>query len=426
VLEARLTPSALVAELAHHPKSTSKPLFKGAHKAGTLAVGQNVAVHDSVKPGKKDDYFQVQIAAPSNFTAALTGLKADANLELIDGSKVVLASSSQPGTANETVTHSLGAGTYYVKVSAVGKAKTDYQLQLTDAAAPTPGATNNGHGGAASGPAGSSPGGAGSGSAGSAGGSGGVNGGSGGSNGGSGGGQTGGSGGGSAGDTSGGGGGSGGDTGGGGGGGGGGDTGGGGGPVDPILNTQYVGRAITRMDLVDGASYQVLDTEYFTRDVIAAIRDPIVARFAGQIENNPFDLQILAANNTAVAVNGDVYLHSALIYMEGSPTDELMFQYWTLRRTSDGFVGLLTNNHNAEGANGQEIWGPALYVPGRPSLGVYTAPYSLYDGQYGSFYQTYLTARVFDNGEIIVDVQGYGVISPNIAHFDSTIDLYRA
>lgn len=63
-----------------------------------------------------DDFYKVKLDTPSSLNLVLDGLKADANLQLLSQDGTVLASSSNSGIAQDTISLSLKAGTYYVRV----------------------------------------------------------------------------------------------------------------------------------------------------------------------------------------------------------------------------------------------------------------------------------------------------------------------
>jgi hypothetical protein len=62
---------------------------------------------------------------------SLTGLSADADVQLLNSSGGVIFSSTAGGTTSESITHQLSAGTYYVRVYQYS-GNTNYTLSLTD------------------------------------------------------------------------------------------------------------------------------------------------------------------------------------------------------------------------------------------------------------------------------------------------------
>jgi len=76
-----------------------------------------------------DDFYKVKLDAPSSLNLVLDGLKADANLQLLSQDGTILASSSNSGIAQDTISLSLKAGTYYVRVlPGAGGLPTSYTL----------------------------------------------------------------------------------------------------------------------------------------------------------------------------------------------------------------------------------------------------------------------------------------------------------
>ncbi len=61
-------------------------------------------------------YSKAFCANSGNFNLGLTGLTADADVQLLNSSGSVIASSVRAGTASESITSQLSAGTYYIRV----------------------------------------------------------------------------------------------------------------------------------------------------------------------------------------------------------------------------------------------------------------------------------------------------------------------
>lgn len=97
--------------------------------------------------GKDDrlDLIRVVLSRRSSFNAALTGLKANANLRLLGSNgRQVLAQSVLPGKQSELIVTPLDAGTYYVQVTP-GSRRDSTRYRLTLSAGNTaPGLTNAG------------------------------------------------------------------------------------------------------------------------------------------------------------------------------------------------------------------------------------------------------------------------------------------
>ncbi len=89
------------------------------------------------------DYFRFNLSSTSNLSVSLTGLAADADLEIIRDSNFngtvdageVLKSSRWGGSTSEAINlQGLGSGGYYVRVHPFGSAVTNYSLSLTASA----------------------------------------------------------------------------------------------------------------------------------------------------------------------------------------------------------------------------------------------------------------------------------------------------
>ncbi len=117
----------------------------------TLATARNVGSLNGTQSfsdwvGRTDvnDYYRFDLSQASSFTVTLNGLAADADLQLLTSTGSVLASSTQGGTRAESISRSLGAGTYFARVFRY-KGNTNYNLALTataTATAPADGAGN--------------------------------------------------------------------------------------------------------------------------------------------------------------------------------------------------------------------------------------------------------------------------------------------
>jgi hypothetical protein len=86
---------------------------------------------DFVGIDDRKDFYRFELQTASQVTLSLNGLTANANLFLQDGSGIQIASSSNKGIRSESIVQNLNPGTYYVLVSSVGQANTDYQLRLS-------------------------------------------------------------------------------------------------------------------------------------------------------------------------------------------------------------------------------------------------------------------------------------------------------
>ncbi|MBU6230430.1 MAG: pre-peptidase C-terminal domain-containing protein [Cyanobacteria bacterium REEB459] len=113
-------------------------LMAPADNAGnTLAAARNIGAlsstqtfSDWVGSADTNDYYRFNLTQASSFNLTLNGLSADADVQLLNSSGTVLQSSVNAGTASETITRSLTAGDYYVRVFRYS-GDTTYNLALS-------------------------------------------------------------------------------------------------------------------------------------------------------------------------------------------------------------------------------------------------------------------------------------------------------
>ena len=85
--------------------------------ARAITVGSSTTSYtDWVGSTDTNDYYRFSLANSGNFNLGLTGLTADADVQLLNSSGSVIASSTNVGTASESITSQLSAGTYYIRV----------------------------------------------------------------------------------------------------------------------------------------------------------------------------------------------------------------------------------------------------------------------------------------------------------------------
>ncbi len=99
-----------------------------ARNVGTLRGDRTF--QDFIGSGDTNDYYRFDLERKSDFGLALTGLSADAEVQLLNGSGQVIESSTGPGSSTETITRSLNAGSYYVRVYPYS-GSTNYTLNLS-------------------------------------------------------------------------------------------------------------------------------------------------------------------------------------------------------------------------------------------------------------------------------------------------------
>ncbi len=114
-------------------------LFSSVDLAGnTLATARAITVGSSTTSytdwvGSTDtnDYYRFTLANSSNFNLSLTGMTADGDVQLLNSGGSVIASSTNGGTASESITSQLSAGTYYIRVYPYQSANTNYNLAVS-------------------------------------------------------------------------------------------------------------------------------------------------------------------------------------------------------------------------------------------------------------------------------------------------------
>ncbi len=83
---------------------------------------------DFVGNSDHDDYYKITLGKRSTLSLALTGLTADADVALLSSTGSVIKISENNGTASESISRLLNAGTYYIRIYQFGD--TNYKLSL--------------------------------------------------------------------------------------------------------------------------------------------------------------------------------------------------------------------------------------------------------------------------------------------------------
>ncbi len=100
--------------------------------ARAITVGSSTTSYtDWVGSTDTNDYYRFTLANSSNFNLSLTGMTADGDVQLLNSSGSVIASSALGGTASESITSQLSAGTYYIRVYPYQSANTNYNLAVS-------------------------------------------------------------------------------------------------------------------------------------------------------------------------------------------------------------------------------------------------------------------------------------------------------
>jgi Bacterial pre-peptidase C-terminal domain len=93
-----------------------------------------------------DDYYRVDLSEGGSLKAIASGISGDIDLQLFNSSGVQLSKSTANGGANESLSQTVAAGTYYLRVSPFNSGKSNYTLDLSsnytgkqnDPVSPTP------------------------------------------------------------------------------------------------------------------------------------------------------------------------------------------------------------------------------------------------------------------------------------------------
>jgi hypothetical protein len=100
--------------------------------ANPITFGANrFLATDKIGGTDTEDYYKVNLAAPSSLNLTLDGLSADANLQLINSSGGIIGASTNPNTTQDLLNTNLAAGTYFVRVfPATSGVSTNYNLSF--------------------------------------------------------------------------------------------------------------------------------------------------------------------------------------------------------------------------------------------------------------------------------------------------------
>lgn len=94
----------------------------------------NIAFNDFVGASDSNDFYRFQLSQASDFSLALSGLAADADVQLLNASGQVISSSTRGGTSSESLNQVLNQGTYYIRVYPFAGSSTNYRLHLSSTA----------------------------------------------------------------------------------------------------------------------------------------------------------------------------------------------------------------------------------------------------------------------------------------------------
>ncbi len=104
-----------------------------ARKIGSFAKGRVSVYTDLVAPADIQDYYRFDMSAAGTFSAKLTELAGDVNMQLLDSAGKLIQISGNTGTSDEYISRQLSAGTYYVRLYTLGGNGTNYRLRTAAA-----------------------------------------------------------------------------------------------------------------------------------------------------------------------------------------------------------------------------------------------------------------------------------------------------
>ena len=102
----------------------------GTARAVTLS-SSTTTFQDWVGSADTNDYYRFSLGGSSNLNLSLTGLTANADVQLLNSAGTVIRSSTAGGSSSEFITQQLATGTYYVRVYPFSSNSTYYNLGLS-------------------------------------------------------------------------------------------------------------------------------------------------------------------------------------------------------------------------------------------------------------------------------------------------------
>jgi len=122
---------------AESSQQMSQPLLATDNAGNTLATARNIGnltgtrnFSDFVGAIDTNDYYLFTLSGNNNFKLAMTGMTANADVQLLNSAGGVITSSRATGSNPESIIRNLSAGTYYVRTYPVGTANTNYNLSI--------------------------------------------------------------------------------------------------------------------------------------------------------------------------------------------------------------------------------------------------------------------------------------------------------
>lgn len=91
----------------------------------------NRVVRDLVGRSDRIDFYKFTASSSIDFSLTLSGLRANANVRLLNRNRALITASAKPGRQSESIVETLAAGTYYIQVQVVGRQNTPYSLRAS-------------------------------------------------------------------------------------------------------------------------------------------------------------------------------------------------------------------------------------------------------------------------------------------------------
>jgi hypothetical protein len=110
--------------------SSSNTSLETAQSLGTLR--SDSVYNGNVSSSDTQDYYRFDFSNPNNANFLLSGLGANVELQLLDGTGKVINSASNTSGAARAISTNLTPGTYYVRVHSVDARPTPYHLSLVN------------------------------------------------------------------------------------------------------------------------------------------------------------------------------------------------------------------------------------------------------------------------------------------------------
>jgi hypothetical protein len=99
--------------------------------AGAAAIPLNTAVNGLITPSGDIDIYKCTITTGGTMTFTLSGLTADYGMNILNNAGGILATSNNPGTANESISGTLTEGVFYIQITGTAGANSSsvcYQI----------------------------------------------------------------------------------------------------------------------------------------------------------------------------------------------------------------------------------------------------------------------------------------------------------